>query len=699
MINYFSLCVAIFTSFIFTMTRPSDGSNLNYLHVLFEWQQIEGASSYQFELSEDASFSSIIHSSSSSSLIEIVTDNISWNSSYYWRVRPVEMDGSTGSWVDEYSFSTTTSISNPSMTLHEPELYQDGVTFLGSLDGNFSAAYDKMGNEIWNTAGNSLIMYNTNFMGELYGAQYNSSAEHVYPAKEFNLDVEYLWEEPNDEFSHHDMIRLPDGNYMSIVETTMLLPVPQGGPWYDYCYSLMGPYCDNNVFPWVGDKIVIWDRDSKEVLWEWDAFDYYSTEDYDGAYYSDGIYGGSWDLAFNLNRYDWTHANAITYSENESAIYLSCRHLSRITKIHFNTDNYNDSNNGDIIWNIGQSMPSGDVDCGDDLQFSWQHSVNVLENGNIVTLDNGNLSNDFNGGDALSRAIEINPNFNGSSCDAQIVWEYVLPAELFGHASGGVQKLDNGNYLISTVGGNGTTLEVSSNMSYPETVWEAEYNLSLGLIHRAYRVSGLYPIAASATLNGYSTINNSAGVYVPTDDGEIKFSIFNDGTMDENFIYTLSSVSGDWYSAQGSLIVEANSSYEVSVFGSIDDGDQYNDVTLTIHSENNLNEVKSYTFRAHANSDLSNNNKTPENFSVILAYPNPFNPSVNIDVNLDKFLAYATVEVFDLKGNLVDQLYSGSLDSGKNLFLWAPQDLSAGKYIVSVQSDYVNLNQSVIYIK
>ena len=31
---------------------------------------------------------------------------------------------------------------------------------------------------------NSLILYNTNFMGELYGANYNPSLQHSYPVKE-----------------------------------------------------------------------------------------------------------------------------------------------------------------------------------------------------------------------------------------------------------------------------------------------------------------------------------------------------------------------------------------------------------------------------------------------------------------------------------------------------------------------------------
>ena len=45
---------------------------------------------------------------------------------------------------------------------------------------------------------------------------------------------------------------------------------------------------------------------------------------------------------------------------------------------------------------MGIDMPSGEVDCGQNLGFNFQHSVTVLENGNIVTLDNGNISTQIN---------------------------------------------------------------------------------------------------------------------------------------------------------------------------------------------------------------------------------------------------------------------------------------------------------------
>ena len=59
-------------------------------------------------------------------------------------------------------------------------------------------------------------------------------------------------------------------------------------------------------------------------------------------------------------------------------------------------------------------MPSGDVTMGNDLGFSFQHGLQKLNNGNIVTLDNGNLSEEFLGSSTpLTRAIEISIDDNG----------------------------------------------------------------------------------------------------------------------------------------------------------------------------------------------------------------------------------------------------------------------------------------------
>ena len=697
------------------MINPVDNSYLNYTHVLFEWDQEINAwgyendlIEYEIQISTDSNFSSISSLASTSSLIYVESENINWSDTYYWRVRPTYSDGSSGEWIDTFSFTTKEPITSADITLYSSNEYQDGITFLGSLDGNFSAAFDKQGNEIWNSHQTNLIMYNTNLKGELYGCHYEPQFEHSYPAVEFDLDINYIWEEPNEEFTHHDIIRLPDGNYLSIVETLEAHSVPNTGPWYQYCAVTYGAQvCNSNFFPWVGDKLVIWDKDTKEILWEWSTFDGYNILDFDGVYYQDGIYGGSWDNAFNFSRYDWTHVNAVTYSEEENALYISCRHLSRITKIYFDDSNYNNPQNGEVIWNIGTDMPSGDVDCGLDIDFSWQHSISVLDNGNFVILDNGNLSNDFNpslGNSPVSRALEINPNeIDGGGCNAEIVWEYLLPESLFGHASGNTQKLDNGNYLISTVGDGGTTLEVASNK---DLVWEAKYNLNIGLLHRSYRASSLYPVDVSAIALNYNYADGECcGGLIETslsDSVRVWFRIYNDGTVAEDFEYSFSSTSSSdiWYEEQGGTIEIQPGGYELVSFSGVGSGpDSYNDVELVISSINNHNIVKTYNYIVVEKDDLSNGDVGVDSFNLLDIYPNPFNPSTTISIQVEEMVANADIDVYDINGKLIDTIYSSSFNPGLHSITWNPKNISSGKYFIKFRSNEFIMVKEVLYIK
>ena len=121
------------------------------------------------------------------------------------------------------------------------------------------------------------------------------------------------------------------------------------------------------------------------------------------------------------------------------------------------------------------------------------------------------------------------------------MWEYSLPEELFGFASGNAQKLDNGNYLITTVGGNGTSLEVTNN---GEEVWRGNYNLCepICAVYRANRIPSLYPIAFSLIVNELSE-NNVEGyesqptVNLPLGNAEISFTLKNEGSITETFNY------------------------------------------------------------------------------------------------------------------------------------------------------------------
>ena len=288
------------------------------------------------------------------------------------------------------------------------------------------------------------------------------------------------------------------------------------------------------------------------------------------------------------------------------------------------------------------------------------------------------------------------------------VWEYSLEEDLFGHASGGVQKLDNGNYLISTVGDGGTTLEVSDDM---ELVWDAKYNLFTGLIHRAYRAPSLYPVAVSATASGYTIINSvhyegELGIYVPLlDSVRVDFTLYNNGTIDEEFIYSFESLDSDiWYPySEGSILINAGESTVLNIAGqftaSDEGGPYYNNVELTIYSANNHNISKTYNFTVYGTFDDLSNDVIVDSYNLISAYPNPFNPSAVIEIQIKEMINNANINIYDLNGKFIESIYSGSLIPGEYSFIWTPQNLSSGKYFVSFESRELESVKELIYIK
>jgi len=54
------LILFMFTNILAGMIKPQDSANLNYTHVLFEWDQIADAVEYEIQISDDEFFNSIL---------------------------------------------------------------------------------------------------------------------------------------------------------------------------------------------------------------------------------------------------------------------------------------------------------------------------------------------------------------------------------------------------------------------------------------------------------------------------------------------------------------------------------------------------------------------------------------------------------------------------------------------------------------
>ena len=691
MIRYCTLYLFFIHTLFFTiltagLINPPNNSELNYIHVLFEWDQVPGASSYNIEIAYDSQFDEIIKVATVTSLVFIEEESIDWDSNYYWRVRPNYDSPLFSDWIDSFSFSTGSKRSNATAIIYDENNINHGITIFSSFYNYYSAMIDANGREIWNTGENNIVYYNTNDALDLLGCYSDNSLEHNLPGIEFSLNTNFVWEEPNDQFLHHDLIKLPNGNYMGIVETSQLGPIPIGpwtGDYHDFGFTANGITAE---FPWVGDKLIEWDKDTKEIVWTWSVFDHFSMDDFDDL-------GGTWlSSSTGFQKYDWTHVNALMFSEQESALYISTRHLSRITKISYPS--------GDIIWNMGRDMPSGDVSMGNEIGFSFQHGLQILDNGNIVTFDNGNLSESFLGTEyPTSRVLEISLNND----QAQIVWEYSLPEELFGFASGNAQKLDNGNYLITTVGGNGTSLEVTN---IGEEVWRGNYNLCepICAVYRANRIPSLYPIAFSLIVNELSE-NNVEGyesqptVNLPLGNAEISFTLKNEGSITETFNYQFVEQL-DWFEdVSGSIEIEPGSAETITFNGTTSNSAINSNFELIVVPSKKISLARTYSFDIKLNS-LSTAHELPNKSieaTLLEPFPNPFNSNIKIGVK-DIYEVGLKIDIYDVSGKIIHSIPVNDL-SETFYSSWDGAGFPSGIYFLKLNKTFNNQIKKIMFIK
>ena len=74
---YIFIRFLIFYSALYAeLVSPVNNSILNYVHVLFEWEQIPDALEYRFQISSQDDFSSLVSDTIVSSLVFIEKNNI-----------------------------------------------------------------------------------------------------------------------------------------------------------------------------------------------------------------------------------------------------------------------------------------------------------------------------------------------------------------------------------------------------------------------------------------------------------------------------------------------------------------------------------------------------------------------------------------------------------------------------------------------
>ena len=483
---------------------PENGAELNYTQVFFRWGQIPEAESYQFTIHNMGTGEELeLNVSQNSALL---TNFMDWSSTYTWFICALYADEETPFCSEIYSFDV-----NPlpdyfpdviNVSMYDESLYQDGVTIMDFESLNFSGGLDRNGNPIWFAGKENFeerfvftqFLENGNMVGFGPGTGY-----------EINLDGQIVFETPPDVNSlHHHITKTSNNTYFLISATVE----------DQYCPEECNDMLPDEI-PWQGDIFREFDQDGNEI-WSWNTFDYFNLTTEYNPYYVE-IYTGSLEM-------DWTHSNSVFFDENSESVFVSIRNLSRITKIDYASKN--------LIWNMGKANFMNEIYFEDDLNFSQQHSVQVLDNGNLLFFDNHRYLSP-----ELSRCIEV--SYDESDYSAEIVWEHELPAELFTGSRGECDRLENGNTLI-TAGRTGHTLEVTPDNT---VIWHLEVeNMGFDVtMYRSSRIPNLYPIAFSLSINEYTGDVNSPSV--EPINGMITANIHNSGWGQDLYEYILKDVS------------------------------------------------------------------------------------------------------------------------------------------------------------
>ena len=88
----------------------------------------------------------------------------------------------------------------------------------------------------------------------------------------------------------------------------------------------------------------------------------------------------------------------------------------------------------------------------------------------------------------------------------------------------------------------------------------------------------------------------------------------------------------------------------------------------------------------------------PENISLLNAYPNPFNPIINIEFSMDVG-SYLNMAIFDLKGIPIESFPNTYYRSGSYVLQWDASDLASGIYIINFRAGIEIYNNKIVLAK
>ena len=125
-----------------------------------------------------------------------------------------------------------------------------------------------------------------------------------------------------------------------------------------------------------------------------------------------------------------------------------------------------------------------------------------------------------------------------------------------------------------------------------------------------------------------------------------------------------------------------------SMFNDIFDGHKA-EFTIKDAIDLSVDDIKVIVSDIYGNEILTEYNEKDINSDFIFAinkiYPNPFNPSTDIDFSLPMD-TYVVLSVYNIKGQKIDVIFEGYQDSGSHSYTWNGSNFPSGIYYFNLES-------------
>ena len=383
---------------------PTDKLALRYTQIMFEYTQVPNAEVYKIEIAKNSSTSfgeNIIYSAKDSSIAHLVDHGLEFGKSYKWRYLAYASDKQIFK-SKEFTFDIikTNLISDfkANVTSYDSTKYLKGLILLDNgvvIDraGNLILVTDSFGVEKRDF---SLTNLGTlTYVQTVTAYEKTLNGDLIWKTKELKTEKETI------NSYHHDLIKLKNGNYLVMCKVV----------------EFNNPNFRKNL-----DEAIV-ELDSKNnIVWLWKECVEIS----------------------DTSHIKKTHLNSIFLNEERDKLFVSARDINTIFRI--------DRKTSKIESCIGTLLNADSEHYPQNL-FYGQHAAQLLNNGNILLFNN----NTKLGKNNTTSVMEINnpsPKKKAVMDEFVYLYEFDNQEENYCAKGGDVNKLENGNYLISSSANN-----------------------------------------------------------------------------------------------------------------------------------------------------------------------------------------------------------------------------------------------------